>query len=132
MARPKHAKASILVDDDEPGPQGVIRFMLSPLFTVYTAANGRMALTILEQQRIDLITLDERLPDRSGLALLREIKRRFPEIAVVMVTGYGTVGSATEASQLGAAGYLLKPFNVADLLGLVTDCIEEQIRRRAS
>lgn len=125
MARREHGKANILVIDDESGPQGVIRFILSPLFTVFTAASGHMALTILEQQPIDLITLDERLPDHSGLALLSEIKHRYPDIAVVMVTGYGTLGSATEASLLGAAGYLLKPFNMVDLLDMVKTCLGE-------
>lgn len=125
MARLNHDRANILIVDDESGPQGVIRFILSPFFTVFTADSGCIALTILEQQHIDLVTLDERLPDHSGLALLSEIKRQYPDLAVVMVTGYGTLGSATEALQLGAAGYLLKPFNMADLLDMIKTCLGE-------
>ena len=83
---------------------------------------------MLNSQPIDLITLDQKLPDRQGLDLLQEIKHDHADVEVIIITGYGSLKSAMEGIRHGAAGYLLKPFNVTELLSLVNQTLEKKQR----
>ncbi|NJL18311.1 MAG: response regulator [Nitrospira sp.] len=77
---------------------------------------------------MDLITLDQRLPDRHGLDLLHDIKQHHPDVEVVIVTGYGSLKSAMESIRQGATGYLLKPFNVNELITLTQQTMDKKRR----
>src|SRR4029077_19923642 len=77
---------------------------------------------------IDLITLDQKLPDRQGIELLQDIKQHHASVEVIIITGYGSLKSAMEGIRHGAAGYLLKPFNVTELLSLVRHKLEKKQR----
>ena len=114
--------------DDEAGPRDALTAILRPFFTLLAAESASAAIDILNSQPIDLITLDQKLPDRQGLDLLQEIKHDHAEVEVIMVTGYGSLKSAMEGIRHGAAGYLLKPFNVTDLLSLVNQTVEKKQR----
>ena len=83
---------------------------------------------VLNEQHIDLITLDQKLPDRQGLDLLQDIKHDHADIEVIIVTGYGSLKSAMEGIRHGAAGYLLKPFNVTELITLINQTLEKKQR----
>lgn len=119
---------TVLVIDDEAGPRDALKVILRPFFNIHTAENAKSALDILRNEPIDLITLDQRLPDRHGLDLLHDIKHHHPDVEVVIVTGYGSLKSAMEGIRQGAAGYLLKPFNVNELIAL-TQQITDKKRR---
>jgi DNA-binding NtrC family response regulator len=89
----------------------------------------------LKQEDIDIVILDILMPGMSGIDTLKEIKKRFPIVEVIMLTGHGTIQTAVEGMKLGASDYLLKP---ADFKELVTkldgarkrkDEQEERIRR---
>lgn len=122
------AKPTVLVVDDEAGPRDALKIILRPFFTVLTAENAQAALTRLSEEPIDLVTLDQKLPDRQGLDLLQDIKALYPAIEVVMITGHGSVHSALECLRHGAAGYLLKPFNVTELIALVGQTLGKKQR----
>ncbi|WP_413936286.1 HD domain-containing phosphohydrolase [Nitrospira sp. BLG_1] len=125
---PSPTRPTILIIDDEVGPRDALKVVLGPSCTIHCAENARTALELLRQQSIDLITLDQKLPDRPGLELLQEIKLNYPDIEVVIVTGYGSLKSAMEGIRHGAAGYLLKPFNTHELTTLIQQTIEKKRR----
>src|SRR5512146_282295 len=123
----KH-KPTVLVIDDEAGPRDALKVILRPFFNIQSAESARAALDVLNKQQIDLITLDQKLPDRQGMDLLQEIKHDHADIEVIIITGYGSLKSAMEGIRHGAAGYLLKPFNVTELITLVNQTLEKKQR----
>jgi len=121
-------KPTVLVIDDEAGPRDALKVILRPFFNIQSAESAQAAIDVLNQQPIDLITLDQKLPDRQGLDLLQEIKQDHADIEVIIITGYGSLRSAMEGIRHGAAGYLLKPFNVTELITLVNQTLEKKQR----
>jgi putative two-component system response regulator len=121
-------KPTVLVIDDEAGPRDALKVILRPFFNVQSAENASAALDILSRHPIDLITLDQKLPDRHGMDLLQEIKHDHIDTEVIIVTGYGSLKSAMDGIRYGAAGYLLKPFNVTELITLINQTLEKKRR----
>lgn len=119
---------SVLVIDDEAGPRDALKVILRTFCNVRAAENAKTALDVLGQEPIDVITLDQKLPDRRGLDLLKDIKHLHPNIEVIIVTGYGSLKSAMESIRHGAAGYLLKPFNVNELITLIQQTMDKKRR----
>jgi len=116
--KPTQQKPTVLIVDDEAAPRAALAQILKQDFNILTAADGGSALAVINDHGVDLITLDLKLPDQSGSDVLREIKRTHREIEVIMVTAYGTLQSAMECVRHGAAGFLLKPFNAAEMLSI--------------
>lgn len=79
------------------------------------AHSGQECLNVLEQKEIDVVVLDILMPGMDGIATLKEIKRRFPLVEVIMLTGHGTTESAVQGLKLGAFDYLLKPAHFGEL-----------------
>ena len=121
-------KPTVLVIDDEAGPRDALKVILRPFFNIQSAESAQAAIQVLNHQQIDLITLDQKLPDRQGMDLLQEIKQDHANIEVIIITGYGSLKSAMEGIRHGAAGYLLKPFNVTELITLVNQTLEKKQR----
>jgi putative two-component system response regulator len=119
---------TVLVIDDEAGPRDALKVILRTFCNVRSAENATTARTILSQEPVDLITLDQKLPDCHGLDLLRDIKHYHPDVEVIIVTGYGSLKSAIEGIRHGAAGYLLKPFNVNELTTLIQQTMDKKRR----
>lgn len=122
------SKPTVLVVDDEAGPRDALKVILRPFFNVRSAENAKAALEVLNEQPIDLITLDQKLPDRHGMDLLQDIKHDHADIEVIIITGYGSLKSAMDGIRHGAAGYLLKPFNVTELVTLINQTLEKKQR----
>jgi putative two-component system response regulator len=119
-------QGSILVVDDEIGPRESLRMILKPIYEVHTAANGQEALDFLKGEKIDLVTLDLKMPGISGIDVLREIKKDQDDIEVIIITGYGTLTNAIEAIRYGAVDFISKPFNVAEIISIVSKSIERR------
>jgi putative nucleotidyltransferase with HDIG domain len=124
----KPARPTILIVEDEEGPRNALKIILRPFYELAITSNRHEALQALLRQPIDLVTLDLKLPDGYGLDLFHAIKRARRGVEIVIITGYGTLKSSQEAVQHGAAGYLLKPFNVAELIALITRALERKQR----
>ena len=108
-------KASILLVDDETAfLDAMKRRLMKRDFRVETAESGMNALELLEDKHdsIEVVVLDVKMPGIDGIETLREIKRKYPMIEVVMLTGHATVGSAIEGMKLGAFDYLMKPADI--------------------
>ena len=102
--------------------------ILRPFFNIQAAESASAAIDVLNSQPIDIITLDQKLPDRQGIDLLQDIKHHHAGVEVIIITGYGSLKSAMEGIRHGAAGYLLKPFNVSELLSLINQTLEKKQR----
>ncbi len=119
-------QGSILVVDDEIGPRESLRMILKPIYEVHTATNGQEALEFINREKIDLVTLDLKMPGISGIDVLREIKKLQDDIEVVIITGYGTLTNAIEAIRYGAVDFISKPFNVAEIIAIVSKSVERR------
>src|SRR5437867_7089665 len=121
------SKVNILVVDD----QDSIRHFVSKAleaedYTVQTTGSLREARTVLERDMPDLAVLDLKLPDGTGLELLREIKRVQPEVSVILMTAFGELETAVEAMSAGAFWFVKRPFQNDELLALVAKAVESQ------
>lgn len=127
---PSVPQANILIVEDEEGPRESLKVILSPYFNLFTVDRAEIAQQILKTHPIDLVTLDLKLPDQSGNELLSQIRKDGKDVDVIIITGYGTLQSAIEAIRHGVAAYILKPFNVSELLATINNTLER--RRRYS
>lgn len=127
---PGPGEGRILVVDDEPSLREVLKLGLSRAgFTVGLASNHAEALAALDEPW-DLVVTDLQLPDGDGLSILRQVKDRSPETAVVVLTAHGSADTAVAAMKLGAHDYLTKPFDLDELRIRVRQALEgEQLRR---
>jgi putative two-component system response regulator len=121
-------RPTVLIVDDEAAPRAALTQILRNDFHILTAGNARAALAVLDDHGVDLVTLDLKLPDRSGSDLLHDIKRAHAEIEVIMVTAYGSLQSAMDCIRHGAAGFLLKPFNASELLAISLQTAQKKLR----
>jgi DNA-binding NtrC family response regulator len=120
------SQGSILIVDDETGPRESLRMILKFMYDVHTAQNGREAINLISQKKVDLVTLDLYMPGLSGIDVLKEIKKLQPDIEVMIITGYGTLSNAKEAIRYGAGDFISKPFNVADIIAIVSKAFERR------
>ncbi len=120
------SKGSILIVDDEVGPRESLRMILKPMYDVHTAENGEEAVNFITQKKVDLVTLDLKMPGLSGIDVLKEIKKLQHDTEAIIVTGYGTLSNAQEAIRYGAGDFISKPFNVADIIAIVSKAFERR------
>jgi DNA-binding NtrC family response regulator len=115
-ARRSAVSMTVLVVEDEE----VTRKLCSEVaescgMKVIAVASVSDALELLEVHSVDIVLTDLKLPSSSGLDLLKRVRDVYPQVAVVVLTQYGTIDSAVEATRMGAADYVTKPFHVEDL-----------------
>ena len=109
------AQTVLVVDDEENTRLGMSKLLSREGFSVSSAANVAEAFAQLEQCPVDVIISDIKMPGADGFLLLRELGRRYPRTAVVMVTAFGDAESYVEAMSLGAFEYLHKPVRIDEL-----------------
>jgi DNA-binding NtrC family response regulator len=119
-------KGKVLVVDDENEIRGLLTAVLEEDYLVTEAENGAALQRALTQQPPDVVLLDVKLPDADGLDLLTQIKKRWPETEVIVLTGHGTITMAVEAGKRGAYNFLAKPFENVKLLTDVKCAIERK------
>jgi DNA-binding NtrC family response regulator len=125
------ANERILILEDEKLIRWSIRERLATEeFDIVEAETGKKAFALLKEEDCDLILLDHRLPDTTGLEVLQRVRDEMPETSVVMMTAFGTVESAVQAMKLGAADYLTKPVNLEELVLVVRKALDATRLRR--
>jgi DNA-binding NtrC family response regulator len=106
----------VLLADDEKDFVEMLSLRLKEVGEKITVAySGQEALDTLEQADIDVVILDIKMPGMDGIETLREIKKQFPLVEVIMLTGHGSTETAVEGMKLGAFDYLMKPADFDDL-----------------
>jgi DNA-binding NtrC family response regulator len=123
----------ILAVDDDPVSLKLYRTVLQgPQAEVLTASTAAEAVSLLEKQPVNVLLLDLRLPDSEGVDVLRQCRDRWPQMPVIVMTGYGSIETAVECLKAGAANFLSKPVDTRRLRGLVQDALDvENARRQA-
>jgi nitrogen regulation protein NR(I) len=114
----------LIVDDDQSMRYSLNRMLEGQGLQLSLAKNGAEALERFEQDRPDLVVMDIKMPGQSGLEVLREIKERDPKALVILMTAFGTTETAIEAMKYGAFDYILKPFDIPQMRGLVERALE--------
>ena len=125
-------QATILVVDDERGPRESLRMILRPTYEVLCAQDGIEALEILRTRAVDLVTLDLNMPGIQGEEMMRTIRREFPNVELIVITGYGTLENAAEAVRYGVSDYLQKPFDVVQVSASVFRALSRRRGRSLS
>ncbi len=123
MRKPK----LLLVDDDIPFTRNLVWLLSRRGYEVSAVNDGQSALRIAEQENFDVIILDRRMPGIDGIATLKELKRKRPEVEVIILTGAASVDSALDGVQLGAYDYTTKPIQLSDLEEKITQAFERKI-----
>lgn len=123
--RSKH-RATVLVVDDERGPRESLRMILSPAYRVLAVGSGAEAVEALRATPVDVVTLDLAMPGLRGAELMRKLRGEFPDVELIVITGQGSIESATEGIRWGVADYLQKPFDVMQ----VSTAVQRALSRR--
>jgi two-component system response regulator YesN len=106
----------ILVVDDDHVVRDLVALALGDVYPVTHAATAHEALAILEREPVAAVVLDYRLPDRTGLEVLTDIRSRLPSTPVIMITGHGSERICASAFKLGVLDYFSKPLNLFELV----------------
>lgn len=114
----------LVIDDEESVGYSFQRLLPAPDYQVTTALSAAEGLAMLQRQQFELIILDLRLPDASGLDVLQQIRTADPRAVVLVITAFGTTETAIEATLRGAFDYVLKPFEVPRIKAIIDDALQ--------
>ena len=118
---------AIVVDDDAEVRHTLARVLRSLGLSTVEAPNGREALGLLEEYgEVPLIVSDLYMPEMDGITFLREVHRRWPDVAFIMLTGVAEVSTAVECLKHGAFDYIAKPFIVDEVAARVDNALEKR------
>jgi CheY-like chemotaxis protein/two-component sensor histidine kinase len=114
----------VMIVEDEPVMLRVLTSVLRPHgYQLFTCSSGEQALEILAEDEVDLLISDKNLPGITGLEVIRAAKEHLPEISTLLITGYASQETVEEAIQLKVDDYLVKPFDLDDLMDKVKELI---------
>ncbi len=114
----------LIADDDAQLRQSFEKLLNAEGHTVKTASSGEIAISQVKAAVPDLVIMDVRMPGMSGLEAFRAIHEIEPKLPVIIMTAFGTTETAIEATKLGAFEYVLKPFEIPDILALISQALE--------
>ncbi len=116
----------LVVDDDQIIRESLCEFLKLEGYQCRQAGDFKQALGELEKQDYNLVVTDVNMPEMDGFELLRVIRKRYPEVVTIVITGYGTIESAVEAIKMGAYDYLTKPIVDDEIRMIVSRALEQQ------
>ncbi len=116
----------LLVDDESEFLDTLVKRIKKRNVNAHGVASGEEALAFLNQQPMDVVVLDVRMPGMDGIQALREIKQRYPLIEVIMLTGHASLEVAIEGMELGAFDYMMKPIEIDELLYKLQDAYKKK------
>ncbi len=114
----------LIVDDDDQLRKSFHKLLVEEGYRVVSAASGEAGIDVVAQAVPDLVVLDMRLPGMSGLDAFRAVHKVEPKLPVIIMTAFGTTETAIEATKMGAFDYILKPFEIPDMLAVIRQALE--------
>jgi DNA-binding NtrC family response regulator len=119
-------KSRILVVDDEDALRMVLSSELSSSgYDVATASDGDEAITVIQNKKFDLVLLDIKMPKVDGFEVLKFVKKNYPSMKVIMLTGFADLKNAIESKKHGAEDFVSKPYDLVDLLTTIERVLSE-------
>jgi len=114
----------LIIDDDDQLRKSFHKLLSEEGYTAEGAASGEAGLEIIKEQLPDLVIVDIRLPGINGLETFQTIHQIEPKLPVIIMTAYGTTETAIEATKMGAFDYILKPFEIPEMLAVIKQALE--------
>ncbi len=124
IAETKKKLARVLVIDDERGPRESLRMVLKYDYEIFLAERVDAGIKLLREEEPDLVIMDIRMPEKSGIEGLQEIREINANVSIVMLTGYGDLETAQQAIRYGANDYLQKPFDTDEIQAVVKKYVD--------
>jgi DNA-binding NtrC family response regulator len=118
----------LVIDDEATQREALAGYLKKQGFSVLEADNGRVGMEVLAAQRVDMVITDLRMPEADGMEVLAAARRTNPDIEVVLMTAYASVGGAVDAMREGACHYLEKPIDLDDLDAVIARALESHYR----
>ncbi|MBF0475538.1 MAG: response regulator [Deltaproteobacteria bacterium] len=119
----------LVVDDEFDFLETIVKRLQKRKIDATGVGSGLEALKILEETSFDILILDVKMPKMDGIETLKEIKRRWPAVEVIMLTGHASVESGMQGMQLGAFDYVMKPAKLDDLIEKMVQAYERKLLR---
>lgn len=120
----------LIIDDELIMRESLAGWLERDGYIIETGGSGEEAIEILKEKRFDILLLDIKMEGMSGLEVLKKIKESDPDLAVIMITAYGSIATAIEALKNGAHEYLLKPFDPNELGVVIEKILQQQAQTR--
>ena len=114
----------LIIDDDDQLRISFQRLLREEGYSVEAAPSGEVGLNLIKSKPPDLVILDMRLPGMNGLETFKRISAADPKLPVIIMTAFGTTETAIEATKMGAFDYILKPFDIPEMLGVIKQALE--------
>ncbi len=114
----------LIIDDDDQLRKSFVKLLTEEGYSVESAPSGEAGLELVHRNVPDLVVLDMRLPGMNGFETFQSIHEMEPRLPVIIMTAYGTTETAIEATKMGAFDYVLKPFDIPDMLKVIDQALE--------
>jgi two-component system, OmpR family, response regulator len=119
----------LLVDDEVPFATNLLKLLSRRGYDVSAVYDGETALRTIQESEFDVVILDQNMPGKDGIAVLRQLKKKKPHLEVIILTGYGSVDTALSGFELGAYDYTTKPIQLADLESKIRQAFQRKMLR---
>ncbi len=126
----ENLQGRILIVDDEENIREILKAALKPLTkAVFTAESAECAMTFIEEENIDVVICDIKMPGMDGLEFLQKVKQEQPGVKFLMITAHGSMETVIKAMRLGASDFFTKPFENSDIRSIVKKLLLENLKR---
>ena len=119
----------LLVDDEIPFVANLLKLLSRRGYEVSAVHDGDSALRVVQEREFDVVILDQNMPGKDGITVLRELKKKQPHLEVVILTGYGSVDMALKGFELGIYDYTSKPIQLGDLEAKIRQAFQRKMLR---
>ena len=116
----------LVVEDDDSLREALVDTLELHGYDCVQAADGVKALHALELKPVSMVVSDVNMPEMDGMQLLKNLRKKYPHIPMILLTAYGCIASSVEAMRAGAADYIVKPFEPGVLLELIAEHLGSQ------
>jgi len=122
----------LVVDDEQVVLDSIIKHLKRDNFKIHTALTAKIGLELLDSGEMDIILTDLMMPEMDGLQFMKEVKKHDPHTPIIMITGYATINTALQATELGAFDYIAKPFTKSELRSVLQRASELVLKSDAA